>query len=567
MKKQGFLLSSAILLITVAVTKVFGLIFKIPLAAMLGGTGMSYFSCAYSIFMPIYAVSVTGLPSAVSKMVSENAALGRYSNIIKIKKVALFSFTVIGIISTALLIVFAKPLTENIVHSKGSYISVLIISPCIYFGTVISVYRGYFEGMRNMIPTAVSEIIEATVKMTCGLFFSYKTMDILANEYERYSTVLGKVCHSESDAMTIILPLVAAASILGVTLSTFACMLCLIVIYQFKKKEISSADICTNPYQQKSTDIFRYLIHLIIPIAISSVITNLTSLIDLGSIIRYIQDAIDKNRTYMIYSYFDVIKTGITIEELPNFIYGSYTGLAITVFNIIPAFTAMFGKSALPQVSEAWTISNKESISRNIHSVLMASMYLGIPAGIGVSFLGEPILSFLYKSRPAEVIVSTKPLAYLGIGIIFLSVSIPVFSLLQAIGRSDLPLKILICGVAIKLVGNYVLIQIPSLNISGAAISTDICYAYIAIMSLYELIKITDIKLHTALIFLPPLLGGLICGLSAKISYNMLYFHLSQKVSLLFSIVIGVIFYILLTILLGIPTKCRKIGLFNKKIS
>lgn len=566
-KKQGFLLSSAILLVTVTITKVFGLVFKIPLASMLGGTGMAYFSCAYSIFMPIYAISVTGLPSAVSKMVSENVAFGRYQNIQKIRRVAMVSFSIIGVLFSVLLMALAKPLTSSVIHSEGSYISVLIISPCIYFGAVISVYRGYFEGMRNMMPTAASEIIEATVKMSAGLLLSFKAMKHFSSEFETYGTVLGKICHSAEDAAAAALPLIAAAAILGVTLSAAACALYLFIIYRIKGDGITKMMLSENKTVQGSKEIFKKMIILIIPIAIGSVITNLTSLIDLGSIIRYIKKSIDENPSYIVQSYYSVICNGVRLAELPNFIYGSYTGMAITIFNIVPAFTAMFGKSALPNVSECWAKKDFISIDKSIHSVLCASMYIGVPAGLGISFLSKPILMFLYSSRPDEVLVSCKPLTWLGIGIIFLSISIPVFALLQAIGKPEIPLKILIGGVIIKLVGNFILIPIPQLNISGAAISTNFCYLYIAIFSLIALLKQTKTKLSIMLVIFYPLIGGLICAISARYSYNFINFHLNSRLSLVISIVIGVIFYIFTLLLLVVPTKCSEIRGFHKKNS
>lgn len=565
MKKHSFMFNSAILLITVFITKGLGLFFKIPLTTLLGGNGMAYFSCAYSIFMPIYAISVTGLPTAICKLVSENVALNKYNNIKQIFRVSLFIFSLVGIVTTLILIIFAKPLSTYIFHSRGSYLSVLIISPCIYFGTIISVYRGYFEGLSNMMPTAVSEILESITKVLCGLVFSYATYNYLIRCFEINGSVCNIKCCNLNDALKIIYPIVSASAILGVTLSNLVCMLYMIIYYKIKtkdKKIYISSDTIDTP-----KTILKELSKMIFPIAIGSLVTNLTSLIDLGSIIKCLGEVIKKNKMYIIHNNIELINNGISLKELPQFIYGSYNGLALTVFNIIPPFIAMLGKSILPDISRAWALKNKASLETGIQSVLRFSMIIGIPSGLGIFFLSKPILTFLFNSRPDEISVSYRALSILGFAVIFLSISIPCFSIFQAIGRADIPLKILIPSIVVKLIGNFVLMSIVKVNIIGAAISTLICYMYIATCSLTELIKISRIKFNFLTLVLPITISSSGCVFTALLAYNFLTNNLTQRISLLLSIFFGVIFYILLMILLGVMTKYAKIKLFRKKIS
>ncbi len=565
MKKHSFIFNSAILLITVFITKGLGLFFKIPLTNLLGGNGMAYFSSAYSIFMPIYAISVTGLPTAICKLVSENLAFKKYNNIQQIFKVSLFVFSIIGIVSTLMLIIFAKPLSEHVFHSPGSLLSVLFISPCIYLGTIISVYRGYFEGLSNMIPTAISEILESITKVSCGLIFAYSSYNYLIDRFMVTGKVIGIICSDKNDALKVIFPIVSAAAIFGVTLSNFVCMIYMIIYYKTKKSEIinvASYDLVDTP-----RSILTKLSTMIFPIAIGSLVTNLTSLIDLASIIRCLGTVIENNKVYMVQKNIDVILNGISLNELPHFIYGSYNGLALTVFNIIPPFIAMLGKSVLPNISASWSLKNKSALESDIKSVLRFSLMIGTPAGLGILTLSKPILEFLFKSRSDEIFVSYQSLSILGLAVIFLSTSIPCFSIFQAIGRADIPLKILIPSVIIKLIGNMTLMRIDRFNILGAAISTTICYLYISICSLSELINISRIKLNILSLSIPILISSSGCVFTALLTYNLLTNNLPQRISLLLSIFFGVIFYILLMILLCVMTKYAKIRDFKKKIS
>ncbi|MDE6745915.1 MAG: oligosaccharide flippase family protein, partial [Oscillospiraceae bacterium] len=154
MKKQSFLESSAILILSAVVTKLMGAVFRIPLANMLGGEGMGYFSSAYGIFMTVYAVSVTGLPAAVAKLTAENSALERFANVRRVRSSALLFFSAAGLAFTLLMLAAAYPFCM-LTGGRETVPSVLAIAPSIFFGCVTSVYRGYYEGLRNMIPTAV----------------------------------------------------------------------------------------------------------------------------------------------------------------------------------------------------------------------------------------------------------------------------------------------------------------------------------------------------------------------------------------------------------------------------
>ncbi|MDR1673841.1 MAG: oligosaccharide flippase family protein, partial [Oscillospiraceae bacterium] len=169
MKKQTFLQGSVILIASVVIAKVIGAVFKIPLTNLLGGTGMGYFSSAYGLFLPVYAVAVTGLAAAVAKLTAENAAFELYQNARKVKNVALVIFSVIGLAGSTAIVMLAKPFAVHVVANEKAYLSLIMIAPSIFFGCISSVYRGYYEGLRNMYPTALSQVTEAAVKLAAGL--------------------------------------------------------------------------------------------------------------------------------------------------------------------------------------------------------------------------------------------------------------------------------------------------------------------------------------------------------------------------------------------------------------
>lgn len=363
MKKQGFLYGSAILIMSVIITKLIGALFKIPLTNILGGTGMGYFSSAYGIFMPVYAISVTGIPAAIAKMTAENCAIERYSNVKKIHRISLLSFTFIGLILSGIIIVLSVPFCRYVIETPGAFPSVVIIAPSIFFGCVMSVYRGYYEGLRNMYPTAVSQVIEAMIKLIAGLGLCWYTFKLASDCPEKFFHIIKNlgadivIENGITDISQLIIPYASAAAVLGVTLSSFGGMFFLIIRHKIYVDGITEDQINRDKVTDSKKKILSSLIKIVIPVAIGSLITNLTSLIDLATIIRFMNYAI--NKAPEIFSISD-----IPLNETANFYYGSFTGLSVTVFNLIPAFTNMFGKGILPGLTEAWAIKDKEKITK-----------------------------------------------------------------------------------------------------------------------------------------------------------------------------------------------------------
>lgn len=564
MKKQGFLLSSAILIGTVLITKILGLIYKIPLTNILGGTGMGYYSCAYAVFMPMFAISVSGISSAMARLVSENAAFERWKNVRKIKRVGMIFFSVIGIFFTLLTFALAYPICVYVVKQPAALWSVIAIAPSIIIGAVLSVERGYFEGLRNMNPTAISEIIEGIFKIVLGLGFAYKAMEIANTSFLTNGTVFGIACKTAEEASLTGIPFVTAASILGVTAANAISCIWILVIYKFKGDGISKPmldkDICTD----RMRVLFKQLIRFVIPIAIASVITTLTSLVDLVTINQCLEAGIEKNYTHFLEKFSLALPSEITKSNLPNFIYGSYTGLAVTVFGLIPSLTSMFGKSILPAISESWAKNDKERVTRNIHAVLFATGLVAIPAGIGISIFSNEFLHLLFPSKQAEILVAYPVLEILSIGMIFLALSMPIFASLQAIGKAHVPVKIMLISCIVKVTLNIILVSIPEINIMGAGISTTAFYIIIFLWSLFSLIKTTSIKIDFTLLFLKPFFAAILCCGTAKLVYSFAASKLILPLSLGISVFLGVIIYIFSLGLLSVLNKNYLKSLFLK---
>lgn len=525
MKRQSFIKGSVILIASAVIAKAIGAIFKIPITNMLGGSGMSCFSCAYGLFLPVYAVTANGLTTAVAKLTAENCAFGNYKNIKKIHKTALIMFSIAGLIGSLLIAFLAKPFSEKAAACPDAWLSVMMIAPSVLFGCITAVYRGCCEGMSNMYPTAISQVIESLVRLAAGLGFCAYVL----NNPEKVLCFLPEG--------TSIISAASAAAILGISLSTLAGTLFMYILGIGCEKYTSFGK------EDSSKKIIKNILKIFIPAAIGSAITNLTTIIDISTIIKCLNKGIETAPEYF--------KNSFPLDNMDNaaeFIYGSFSGLAVTIFNLIPSITNMFGKGILPCLSESCAQKDKKAIKKLSENVINATAFIAVPSGLGLCVLSKPILEFLFPKRIAECAVSSQALSVLGIAVIFLSLSFPLFSCFQAAGKANAPVKLMLAGVVVKLLGNLILIPIPKINISGAAISTLLCYLVIFILSLIFYPKASGVKINLKCL-MSPVFSGILCAACAWCVYP--HIPLSNMFALPIAIVTGGIVYFIASYLTG----------------
>lgn len=552
MKKQGFLLGSAILMTSMLITKILGLIYKIPLTNILGGEGMSYYSSAYSIFMPVFAISVTGITTALSKIISENLSFKRYANAVKIKRCAMLFFMLSGILFTVVSLIIGYLICVYVLHSKSAFLSVAAISPSIFFSSIMSVQRGFFEGGRNMLPTCISEVIESILKVIFGIGGAYYALFLANSQFESASTVFGIACSNQEEALKVALPYISAASLLGVTISTAIATLYLFFISKRKAYKIEKGLLYIDPITDKRRKIISFLIALAIPMALSCLITTIVSIVDMLTIQPIIKHTIEVNPESI-----NCLKgcEDIASENIPAFLYGSFTGLALTVFSLVPSLASMLGKSALPNISHHFAKSDLKSVCRQSQNALFITNLISIPSGLGIAFFPKEILNTLFSGRTAEVEASYESLSILGIGVLFISLTVTSFSLLQSIGKEKVPIYVLLFAVIIKTVLNFVLIAIPPVSINGAAISTVVFYMITAIASTVYYFKTIKCKIGFFENFIKPFYASANCIMGAVITNNCLKNYVGTTLAFLACITISVIIYIFSVAILFKMTK------------
>lgn len=562
-KKQTMLNGALTLVFTTLIVKVIGVLYKIPLTAMLGEVGLGYFSSAYDIYTPIVSISMAGIPIAVAKMVSQDVALHRFRNVRQTYRISFRLFIIIGIIGTALMLLLAYPYAFWISKSPNTFYSILAISPAVFFCCAMSIYRGYYEGLSNMVPTGVSQVIEALGKLVLGLLLSFAVIRVGKSQFAAGGNVFGKTVQNMDEAMAEIYPYAAAAAVLGVTVGTMIGLVYLVLRHKIKGDSFTRTDLVNSPKPLGGHEIAKLMIALAIPVVASSLITNVTNIIDAGMLRARLADIMSNPETASVMKGMyanSLLGTGTPDESVTDYLYGCYSA-AINFKNLVPMITMNFGVSALPILSAAWAIKDHKTSRVTIESVLRLTLLIGLPAGIGMAVLAEPILTILYGSRPHLIPVAVPIMQAYGYSTALMALSAPITNMLQAIGRTDVPVKSLLIGATIKIVGNYVLVGIPTINIKGAPYASILCYVVVVAINLYYLLHVSKVRINAMSVFVKPAFCSVVCGVAAFASYGILNTLLedvwpkggllgasmlsSGNFSALVAIVIAVVFYLI----------------------
>ncbi len=503
-KKQSFFGGAAVLAIGIAVVKVIGALFKIPLANVLGEAGMADFTNAYNIYATFLTISTAGLPIALSKMVSEATTLNRLRQSRRIFRVSFAAFLTLGIVSFAIMW-WGNELCANLLHNPHAALGIRALAPAVICVGCLSAFRGYAQGCFHMTPTAVSQIIESLCKLLVGLALASW---LLASGFRDYEA--------------------AAGAITGVTCGTILSLIYMIIDYFLHRPKEMTNDI---PDSKRKT--LRRLLAIAIPITLSSSMVSIITLIDTSLVQKQLQSI------------------GYTLNETRR-LYGTYSS-GMNLYNLPSSLMVALTASVIPAVSASLAKGNhKESLSI-ISSSLRVTALLSFPMGLGLWALSTPIMKLFYPKYDCEL--GGSLLAVLGIASIFVCLMLISNSILQSYNRMRIPIFTMLIGGMAKIVINYILVGNPAIHIHGAPIGTMICFIITAVLNLIIVAHTMQDSPHYFEIFTKPLLASVAMAVCAKLVYNFMSLRFTTLISVAAAIVIAAVFYLALVFLLKIITR------------
>lgn len=513
-KKQSLLNGALVLVIATAFVEVIGVLYKIPLTELIGTVGRGYTGTAYNIYIPIYNISMAGLPVAISKLVSQNIAEGHFNDVKKIFKIAFRMFFVTGLIGTVVLLIFAYPYVV-FTEAKASLPSIIMIAPAVFVCCVMATYRGYYSGLRNQNPSAISQMCEVVGKLVFGLGLSYVVQKYGLHCFENGLPVFGVECATTEEAILALTPYAAAASIFGVTMGAVTSLVFLVIRHKIVGDKITQEELANSKPAKSGKEIAKMLFSISVPIVISTLVMNITNFIDSMSIQNRLINAINTDRSVFENMYQTALSLAGNLDnvQLKDYLYGAYE-IALDFRNLVPTITTTLGLSAIPVLSEAWTLKNHNMIRNSIESVLRVAMLISLPVGMGMAILSQDILHLVY-GQSSSTSVSATVMALYGCFTFVMAAAQPLINMLQAIGRSDIPMKSVSVAAVVKVIVNFILVGIPSINIKGAIIGT-FCFYFITVcVNLTSLIKLTKVKINFKSVFFKPLFCSVLCIVAA----------------------------------------------------
>lgn len=493
MRKQGFLQGAAILAIANILVKVIGMFFKIPLRRLIGAEGMGIYTAAYSLYNIMFVVATAGLPVAISKMVSESATKNNWQETRKIYNVAKTVLFLIGLAGTAILFFGSNILAENLGISSSAT-AIRALAPSLFFVSVLSVNRGMCQGLSNMVPTAISETIEASGKLFIGLLLAYLLLPV--------SVEYG-----------------VAGAILGVTTGTLIAATFMVINNRFVKKDISEKikTITTKKEVASVKAILKKLVKLAVPITIGASVFTLASTIDLFMIMRQLETL----------GYDEIARKSM---------YGYYSGDAVTMFNLPPSVITALSVSIVPAIAAAFVKKDLPETRKSTETAIRITLLFALPCAIGMSVLSGPILQLVMGDGGASQLLSI-----LSYGIIFVCLVLVSNAILQAMGKVWTPVIHMLIGGMVKVVVNYILVGNPNININGAPVGTDLCYLVTAMLNIISIHKYIRPKYGFAFIVKTVMSSG-IMGIIAFVIYKyaFMYVPLSGTLQIAFSLVLAI---------------------------
>ncbi len=470
-KKQSFLHGTALLTMAAAIVKVIGAIYSIPLKAIIDYKGFGYYSTAYEIYTVLLTISVTGLPVAMSRLVSQASSLGHYGQVRRIFKTSRCIFLTLGALGSLCMMLLCKFLAEKVMLQPDAAAAIFALGPSSFLICMMSTYRGFFQGQGNMLPTSLSQIMEAVIKLTVGISLSVLAIKLTSD-----------------------VSIAAAGAILGVTVS---CLASAIFLYTRFRKAFTELPQTGEPLDSHRSTAKR-LLAIAVPITIGSAGLSILNAMEIG------------------------IYMGRLLEYLPQELADTQKGIynfTQKLFNLPTAFTAPISVSIIPAITSHLTLKNNRGVRATAESAARVMGLLCMPCAIGLAVLAEPITALLGNCAGDDLTLATRLLTVLGVSIIFNATMLLTNAIMQAHGHANLPVINMFIGAALKLVAVLVLTSNPHIGILGVPIGTLLFCATTCILNLVTMRKV--VPSHPAIFtnMAKPLLAALLMGLLTWLSW------------------------------------------------
>ena len=508
-KKQNFLQGTALLAMATAIVKIIGAIYKIPLNAIIGKQGFSYYSTAYEIYNVLLMISTAGLPVAMSRMISQANSLGHTNRIRRIYSTSRAIFLTLGIAGSLLMTIFCRQLAQ-FQNQPDAWAAIGALGPCVLLICIMSTFRGFFQGQGNMLPTSVSQVLEAVVKLVVGMLAAL---------------VLLKTTDKVS--------LAAGGAILGVTVS---CLASSVYLYGRFRKAFRTLDPSSEEPDSYSKTA-KSLLAIAVPITIGSAGLQILTMLE--------------TKIYMG----QLLGLGFTQLEADS-MKGIYN-MSQTIYNMPCAFITPITISIIPAITSYLTLLDHKGARATEESAARVTGLICMPCAFGLATLAGPVTALLGGYSGADLTLSTTLMTIMGFNIMFNAVVLLTNAMMQAHGHAVVPVVNMFISGILRLIVVYMLTGNRNIGIVGTPIGAMLCFLCIAVLNLLSMRRVLQDPPAIVKNLVKPFAAAAVMGVFV---YGALYLlkslgFTSRLILCGLPICVGVVVYVVMVVVLKVITR------------
>lgn len=515
-KSDGFIMQAGILAMAGIICRIIGILYRSPLAAIIGDEGNGYYGSAYNIYTIILLISSYSIPAAISKVIAGKLALKQYKNAQRIFYCAFIYVIVVGGVASLFAFFGARFLVE-----QKAVMVLRIFSPTIFVSGLLGVLRGYFQAHKTMVQTSISQILEQILNAVISIMAAYLLKQLVIDKDASTQAVYG-----------------AMGSALGTGAGVLIALAFMVLMYGINKKEIRER-IAKDDHKDilSYKEIFGIIFALVTPFILSTFIYNFSTSLD-ETIYRKILKLV---------KHVDVSQIAVW--------YGVYSGKAVVISNIPIAISSAMSAAMIPSVSGKFATGDIGGTKGKVHTAILTTMLIAIPSAVGIFVLAEPVVGFLFPGQ-TNIALAGSLLRALSITVIFYSLSTLTNAVLQGIGKVTAPVYHAAIALAAQTVVLVPCLLFTNLNLYSIAIATIVYSLLMCVLNQLAVRKYLGYRQNIKKIFVLPMIASVIMGVCAYFVYQGMHkISGSNLISLIIAIIVAACVYGVLVLRLGVLTK------------
>ncbi|MCQ2500283.1 MAG: polysaccharide biosynthesis protein [Lachnospiraceae bacterium] len=483
-KKNTLVKNASILMIASMVSRVIGLLYRRPLGDILGSVGLGYYGYASNLYSILLLISSYSIPMAVSKIVSERLALKQYKNAHRVFRGALMYAAVVGGVAALVAFFGGRFLLPQ--NQLNALPALRVLAPTIFLSALLGVFRGYFQAHQNMTPTSISQIAEQIMNAIVSILAAWLLVKNLAPQGGTDRAIYGAVGGTMGTAAGVITGLIFMLFVYLVNRNIF-------------RKRIKRD---THKEEESYGQVFSIIFLMVTPIIFTTFINNASTYLD----------------SYLYSSLQDL--HGFDADAI-SAAYGEFSNYYIPLINIPLAIASASASALMPEVSGQFALGNHEEANKQINTTIRLTMFICIPAMVGLTVLAYPIMGVLF---PSSSELAAKILMFGTLYVVFTALATITGSVLQSIGKQRTALINAAFSLGLNLVALAVLlILVPRLDIYAVMIANILFSVVYCVLNAFSMKRYLGHKNEFRKTYAEPMAASVIMGIVAVLVYKGLF--------------------------------------------